>query len=188
MVLEKVKEIYDAGSLSAELFRKDDFVALVSNACVCLKNRHYLSAKDGIEDRIILEKDDFVTVLDAISEWKDVKDSLWGRIPHGHSWCGYLGSEYFAPNSKKGRYIEKDKKIDFEVGNTEKRLKRGGLEFILERFRLEIRRGKQQAVFDGCQLPLINEVFRLYEKRNGIYLLDSKPDGYAEYIDSVGQF
>ncbi len=180
MVLEKVKEFYDSGSLAAELFRKDDFSAVVSNSYVCLKNGHYLSTKDNVKDSITLYKNDFDAVRDAISAWKKSKDSLWGIIPHGHSWCGYLGSEYFAPNSRKGKYVEKDKKRDFDVGKTEKRIKRGSLEFILERFRLGVSRRNERAVFDAWQLPLITETFKLYEKRNGIYLQTRKHDYHIE--------
>ncbi len=171
MSLVSVKSIYDAGELVAEAFGRDFFVALLSKDFVCLRNKHYLGSSRDIKAHILLKPEDFDVVDAVIKHWQQEKDDLWGQRSHGHSWCGYLGTTYYPPHSEEGTYIKKDESKDhLGVGKLEERMKRGGLEFIIERFRLGIEREGQSALFDAYQLPLISEAFAFYTARKDQYI------------------
>lgn len=185
-MFEKSKEIYDSGNLVAEIFKDNSFLFLVSKDRLTLKNSQYLSSKPDIKSYIDLKKADFSTVSGTIKEWKKVKDSLWGEIPHGHSWCGHLGTAYYPPDSKEEIYFKKDKstgKVSSpeNLGKLEERVKKGDLEFVFERFCFSIDRNKQHARFDAWQIPLIKEAFGFYDARKGLYLPSKKSASFDDF-------
>ncbi len=185
-MFEKIKEIYDKGSLVAEAFKKDSFLFLLSKGKVSLKNSQCLSGDPKVKSHIDLEAKDFGTVLSTIGEWKKVKDSLWGRIPHGHSWCGHLGTAYYAPNSEEEIYLKKDDKTGKvpspeNLGRLEERVNHGGFGFIFERFCFSVCGNNQEARFDAWQIPLIKESFAFYDARKGLYLPSKKAPSFSDF-------
>lgn len=169
-MLNKTNEVYDSGKLVAELFKGSPFtvVALFAKDGIAFKNTHYVR-KSG-EDYLLLGEVDLAPLSIAVDEWSRIRDSLWGRVAHGHSWCGYLGSGYYAPNSENEVFIKKgESATHLNVGKLEECFSLGNLEFVLERFKLNVKRGKQEAVFNKHQIPLVNETFDLYRARKDIY-------------------
>ncbi|MFH1063887.1 MAG: hypothetical protein V1729_02295 [Candidatus Woesearchaeota archaeon] len=187
MTLVSVNSIYDGGKLIAEAFRSDYFTALLSKEALCLKNGHYLSGSSDIKNHIVLSPEDFDVVGEAISHWQQEKDHLWGQRAHGHSWCGYLGTTYYPPHSEDSTYIKKGESKDhLGIGKLEDRLKKGDLEFIIERFRLGIEREGQRALFDAYQIPLISEAFILYDARKAHYERAADIDDCLSLIGNNG--
>ncbi len=189
--LKKIREIHDddavidnvycPGPLVAEVFRDCDFIALLSIERVCLKNKKYLLC-DVKEDYISLKEKDFDAVRKGISEWSKVRDSLWGRIAQGHSWCGRTGKSYYAPNSDEELLFREDESGKVgepkDLGTLEEKLRLGDLEFTFERFTFSVKQGIQRdkipqysqgVIFDKGQESLIEESFIVYNARKGIY-------------------
>ncbi len=170
-MLEKIKGFYDSGALIAELFEKSYVNVLLSRKCVALRNRlGRISADPKIKNYIILEKEDFASVSNAIGKWREINNTLWGRIASGSSMVGYRGATYYPPNSETGIYIKKGESAEhLKIGKTEEVLRIKDLEFVIERFYLTARRRNQMAHFDlRWQESLIAEAFVSYDalKRN----------------------
>ena len=173
-MLNKTNEIYDSGALVAEVFKSHPhtLVALFTREGIAFNNTHFVR-KAG-EDYLLLNEADLAPLSIAVDEWARKRDSLWGKVAHGHSWCGYLGSGYYAPNSEKEIFIKKgESAAHLKVGKLEERINIKDLEFVLERFILEVKRGKQGTVFNEQEISIANEAFALYSARKGIYA--SKP-------------
>jgi hypothetical protein len=168
MVFEKTKELYDNGNLIAEVFKDSYLVALLSSSHAYVKNRHYGLPKT--RNFIALNPEEFSDVSDAVEEWKEVKDSLWGRRAHGSSMTGHTSTTFYPPHETEGINIKKGQSNDhIGVGQLEQQLQKGALSFTFERFCLGISRDGQATLLDGHQVPLLEQVFALYHKRNGIY-------------------
>ncbi|MBW2964478.1 hypothetical protein KY363_03385 [Candidatus Woesearchaeota archaeon] len=169
MVLKKSREFYHDGSLVGELFSDGyQFVAVLSSRGVHLKNRHYGLPKVG--DVVTIVPSEFSDIAEAVREWYASKDALWGRRAHGSSWAGHTSTTFYEPHKKKGVKIEKGKSHKhLGVGKLEEKVQKGNLEFTFERFCLGIAKGNQATLLDEYQVPLLEQVFKLYEKRNGLY-------------------
>ena len=147
---------------------------------IAFKNTHYV--RKGGEDYLLLGEADLAPLSIAVDGWSRTGGSLWGRVAHGHSWCGYLGSGYYAPNSEKEVFIKKgESAAHLNVGKLEERFSLGDLEFALERFKLNVKRGKQETVFNKHQILLVNEAFDLYSARKGNY----SPKPIEDIINSL---
>lgn len=171
-MLKKINEFYDSGDLVGELFEKDDFNVLLLSKGVALMNRlGIMSSNPKMKNYIFLESKDFAHMTRAIEEWKNIKDTLWGRIPHGSSICGYLGATYYPPNSETGTYIKKgESSKHLKVGKMKKNLQIGSLDFVVERFHLIAKRKNQIVYFDlRWQQPVIAEAFDSYNARKNNY-------------------
>ncbi|MFC1741305.1 hypothetical protein ACFL3V_02100 [Nanoarchaeota archaeon] len=168
MTLQKIKELYHDGDLVAEVFRNSYFVALLSSSHAYVRNKHYGLPKT--QNFVALTSDDFSDISDAVEEWKEVKDELWGRRAHGSSMTGHTSTTYYPPHDEEGINVKKGENSEgIGVGELERKVEKGSLSFTLERFRLQIKRDDQTALLDCYQLPILEQVFILYKKRSGLY-------------------
>jgi hypothetical protein len=170
MVLEKIKELYAGGDIVGELFRNQQFIGIVAQGYIICRNSHYGFAEKSVDDYVIIQESEFDSIRLAVSKWNDLKNELWGSIAHGHSWCGYLGTSYYAPHSKKAVYVEKGKSKDkVRIGKLEEKLEDGEFSFVIERFTLCITKGKGKVIIDHYQIPLLEELFLIHKKRKESY-------------------
>lgn len=84
---------------------------------------------------------------------------------------GHTSTTFYPPHEKEGINVKKDQSHrHIGVGRLEEKVQKRDIEFTFERFCLGIARGNQATLLDEYQVPLLDQVFALYAKRNGLYV------------------
>ena len=84
-MLEKKVELYEQGELVGELFANYNFTLLTKSAGIYIKNNHYWNIEKDIVNYIFLREKDSEVIQSGIEEWRNTKESLWGRRSHGRN-------------------------------------------------------------------------------------------------------
>lgn len=141
-----------------------------------------------MEGSLLVPNEEINPLLLIFNLWGQHHNSLPGSMAYGHSWCGWLSTDYFEAGSeeiafsisknddktkaKAEKYKEEQKEAEAELNERlESKLSTSTLEAKISRFELELKykNSGTKALLTEYDIKAIRDFVPLYRKRRKLY-------------------